>query len=270
MPFNGKESGNVTDQIDCLAVPFTRAFLSLTLLLPVVHFLSSLSLDDGTTQDTNQMLLNPPCNQPRITTPVPTRCSVTSSRQGRDEEREDAVNENNIDDNQQRREERDDNADEEEAIEDAPAHNADVGSTNIAVLRSVEEKPKHYNSSSTLLPPLIPRSSSTVATTSMLRQHRRPRHDTYRTLQLPVNSANRLLIIQPDGAHQPVISATASSENNLQRTGTRLHSSLHNQHNRGNSCFNEESVRTLSRGKLIAVITFFGEEEEEEEETIAN
>ncbi|UJR33459.1 hypothetical protein I4U23_020904 [Adineta vaga] len=205
-------------------------------------------IDDGITDDANQMLLNIPSNQPRITTTVPTHCSVTSSYQGQVEEHEEneveevvVVNENNIDDNQQRQEEEE----EEEEREDASSsHNCDVGSTNIVVLSSTEKKLKHCYSSSTLLPPLIPRSSSIVATTPMLRQHHHSHHDTYRTLQLPVNSTNKVLIIKPNGQHQ---STTAGSENNLQTTGNRLHSSVCNHRNNSNSCFNDETVRTLSR-----------------------
>ncbi|CAF0753148.1 unnamed protein product [Adineta ricciae] len=218
-------------------------------------------IDDGITNDANQMLLDNPSNQPRITTTVPTHCSVTSSYQGHDEEHEAneevvvvVLNENNIDDNQQRQEE------EEEGREDAPSssssssHNCDVGSTNIVVLSSTEKKLKHCYSSSTLLPPRIPRSSSIVTTTPMLQQHHHhSHHDAYRTLQLPVNSTNKLLIIKPNGQHQ---STTTGSENNLQTTGNRLHSSVYNHHqhhHNSNSCFNEESVRTLSRGKSIFV-----------------
>lgn len=249
-----KKAENVMNQIDLMSVLLNTTFLSLTMRI-VVHFLSYLSLDDGITNDTNQMLLDTPTNQPRITTTVPTHCSVTSSYQGHDEEHEAneeeevvvVVNENNIDDNQQRQE--------EEEREDAPSsssHNCDVGSTNIVVLSSTEKKLKHCYSSSTLLPPLIPRSSSIVTTTPMLQQHHhRSHHDAYRTLQLPVNSTNKLLIIKPNGQHQ---STTTGSENNLQTTGNCLHSSVYNHHpHNSNSCFNEESVRTLSRGKSIFV-----------------
>jgi len=252
MLFNGKDSVYVMDQIDLFSVPFYNTLLSLMILV-VVHFLSYVCIDDGTTNDANQMLLNIPCNQLKITTSIPTHCSVTSSYQGHDEEREEEeeeVNEDNIDDNQQRRQEEE----EEEGKEDAPSHNCDVGSTNIAVLPSTKKKLKHCYSSSALLPPLIPRSSSTVTTTAstaMLRHHHRSRHDAYRTLQLPVNSTNKLLIITPNGQHQPIITTTTGSENNLQTTGSRLHTTMYDQHNNSNSCFNDETSRTLSRGKLI-------------------
>jgi len=196
------------------------------------------------------MLLNIPSNQPRITTTVPTHCSLTSSYQGHDDEREE-INEDNIDDNQQRRQEQE----EEEEEEDASSHNCNVGSTNVVVPSSTKKTLKHCYSSSTLLPPLIPRSSSiitTTSTTAMLRHHQHPRHDTYRTLQLPVNSSNKLLIITPNGQHRPILTATTGSENNLQTTGT-IHTTTYNHHNKSNSCFDDESVRTLSRGKLIFI-----------------
>jgi hypothetical protein len=192
--------------------------------------------------------LNISSNQSRITTAVPTHCSLTSSTyQGHDEEHEE-INEDNIDDNQQRTED-------EEEQEDASSHNCHVGSTNVDEGTSTKKKLKHCNSSSTLLPPLIPRSSSTITTTSstaMLRHHQHSRHNAYRTLQLPVNSTNKLLIIAPNGQHRPILSTTTGSENNLRTTGTHSHTTNYNHHNNNsNSCFDDESVRTLSRGKSI-------------------
>ena len=211
------------------------------------------------------MLLNIPSNQPRITTTVPIHCSLPSSYQGHDQDEsnveEEQVNEDNIDDNQQRRQgkneqgEQDDGEDEE----DAPSHTCDVGSTNVAVPSLTKKKLKHCSSSSTFHPTLIPRSSSTLTATSatvMLRhqhQHRHPRHDTYRTLQLPVNSANKLLIVAPNGQHRPTLTSTAGSENNLRSMGTHRHNDIYQQHPNGNSCFDEETVRTLSRGKSICL-----------------
>jgi hypothetical protein len=251
MPFNGKESVCVMDKIDFFSVSFHKTLLSLTLVI-VVHFLLCIYIGNGSVNDANQMLLNIPSNQPKITTTLLTHCSLTSSYQGHDKEHvEEVVNENNIDDNQQRREEEEEE-EEEQQEEDASSHNCDVGSTDVVVPISTKKKLKHCYSSSTLLPPLIPRSSSTTATTSttaMLRHHRHSRHDAYRTLQLPVNSTNKLLIITPNGQHRP-ITTTTGSENNLRTTGTHIHTTTYNHLNNSNSCFDDESVRTLSRGKL--------------------
>jgi hypothetical protein len=226
------------------SVSFRKTLLALTIVV-VVHFLSCIG--DGSTNDANQMLLNIPCNQPRITTTVPTHCSLTSSHQGHEgEEEQEQVNEDNVDDNQQ-----------EGEVEDASSHNCDVGSTNVVVSSSTKKKLKHCYSSSTLLPPLIPRSSSIATTTSsitaMLRHHHHPRHDAYRTLQLPINSTNKLLIVTPHGQHRPIITTTTGSENNLRTTGTLIHATTYNNHNNSNSCFDDESVRTLSKGKLIFI-----------------
>jgi hypothetical protein len=250
MPFNGKESVYMLwIRLIFFSVSFYKTLLSLTIVI-VVHFLSYVG--NGSTIDANQMLLNIPSNQPKITSTLLTHCSLTSSYQGHDEEQEqeeeEVVNENNIDDNQQRREE-------QEEEEDASSHNCDVGSTNVVVSSSAKKKLKHCYSSSTLLPPLIPRSSSTVTTTSttaMLRHHQHSRHDAYRTLQLPVNSTNKLLIIAPNGQHRPK-ATTTGSENNLRTTGTLLHTTVYNHPDNSNSCFDDESVRTLSRGKLIFI-----------------
>ncbi|CAF0995991.1 unnamed protein product [Adineta steineri] len=210
--------------------------------------------DDGITTDANHMLLNIASNQPIITTSttttttVPTHCSVTSSYQGHNEEHEEEINENNIDDNQQRQEVEAAAEEEEEGEkEDASSHNCDVGSSNTVVLSSTKKKLKHCYSSSTLLPPLIPRSSSTITTTAMIRQHHHARHDAYRTLQLPVSSTNKMLIVKPNGQHQLKITTTTGSENNLQTTGNHIHTSVYNHQNINNSCFNDDSVRTLSR-----------------------
>jgi len=246
MPFNGKENVCVMDQIDLFSVSFNKILLSLTIIV-VVHFLLYVYIGNGSTNDANQMLLSISSNQPRTTTTVPTHCSLTSSYQGHDKEQEE-INEDNIDDNQQRRE--------EEEEQDASSHNFDVGSTNVVVPSSTKKKLKHCYSSSTLLPPLIPRSSSittTTSTTAMLQHHQKPRHDTYRTLQLPVNSTNKLLIITPNGQHRPIITNTTGSENNLRTTGTHIQTTTYNHHNNSNSCFDDESVRTLSRGKLIFI-----------------
>jgi hypothetical protein len=209
------------------------------------------------------MLLNIPSNQPRITTTVPTHCSLTSSYQGHDQDEsnddEEQVNEDNIDDSQQRTQSNNEQGEQDE--EDAPSHTYDVGSTDIAIPSLTKKKLKHGSSSSpsTFHSTLIPRSSSTLTTTSatvMLRhqhQHRRPRHDTYRTLQLPVNSTNKLLIVTPNSQYRPSLTSTAGSENNLQSTGTHRHNGMYHQHPNSNSCFDEETVRTLSRGKLICL-----------------
>ena len=195
------------------------------------------------------MLLNISSNQPRQTTTVPILCSRTSSSSSSE-----GQNEDNIADNQQQG---DETATAEEEHEDASSHNCNVGSTNVALPSLTKKKLKHCYSSSTLHPPLIPRSSSTITTTAMLRQHQHPRHHTYRTLQLPVNSCNKLLIITPNGQHRPMLSAGTSSENNLRTTGALLHSTNdhNNNHNNNNSCFDAESVRTLSRGKSIFSLT---------------
>lgn len=216
--------------------------------------------------DANQMLLNIPSNQPRITTTVPTHCSLTSPYQGHDQDEsnvdEEQVNEDNIDDSQQRTQSNNEQGEQDEEEEDAPSHTYDVGSTDIAIPSLTKKKLKHCSSSpssSAFHPTLIPRSSSILTTTSatgMLRhqhQHRHPRHDTYRTLQLPVHSANKLLIVTPNGQHRPTLTSTAGSENNLQSTGTHRHHGIYHQHPNSNSCFDEETVRTLSRGKLICL-----------------
>ena len=210
------------------------------------------------------MLLNIPSNQPRITTTVPTHCSLTSPYQGHDQDEsnvdEEQVNEDNIDDSQQRTQSNNEQGEQDE--EDAPSHTYDVGSTDIAIPSLTKKKLKHCSSSSSssaFHPTSIPRSSSILTTTSatgMLRhqhQHRHPRHDTYRTLQLPVHSSNKLLIVTPNGQHRPTLTSTAGSENNLQRTGTHRHNGIYHQHPNSNSCFDEETVRTLSRGKLICL-----------------
>lgn len=202
------------------------------------------------------MLLNISSNQPRKTTTVPIHSSFTSSLSAVSQGQNEEINEDNIDDNQQGREEEDEH-------EDASSHNCTVvGSTDVGVLSSTKKKLKHCYSSSTLLPPLLPRSSSTITTTSssssstaaMLRQHQHPRHHTYRTLQFPVNSSNKLLIISGNGQHRPMLSAGTSSENNLRTTVSLIHPANdhnNNNHNNNNSCFDAESVRTLSRGKSI-------------------
>lgn len=206
------------------------------------------NIDNGLTDDTNQMLLNISSNQPRQTTTVPIRRSRTSSSSSSSSEgQNEEINEDNIADNQQQGD--------GIADEDASSHNCTVGSTNVAIPSLTKKKLKHCYSSSTLHPPLIPRSSSTITTTAMLRQHQHARHHTYRTLQLPVNSCNKLLIITPNGQHRPMLSAGTSSENNLRTTGALLHSSNDHNNNPNNnnnsSCFDAESVRTLSRGKSI-------------------
>ena len=196
------------------------------------------------------MLLNTPSNQPRISTTVSTHCSLPSPHQGQhDGEEQERINENNIDDNQQRqrRQGKEEEEDASLSLSPSPPHNDDVGSTDIAAPPSTKKKLKHCYSSTTLLPPLIPRSSSTLTTAAML-QH--PRHETYRTLQLPVNSNNKLLILTPHGQQRPII---AASENNLQATRTRMLASTSDQPHDGNRCFGDDSVRTLSRGELIFV-----------------
>lgn len=198
------------------------------------------------------MLLNLSSNQPRITTTstVLTHCSLLSSYQGHDDEEQEEINEDNVDDNQQRRRA------EEEGEVDASPHNCDVGSTNVDVSTTGKKKLKHCYSSSTLLPSRIPRSSSTVTTTpttNMLRHHQHSHHDTYRTLQLPVNSTNKLLIVTPNSQNRSIKATTTVSENNLQTSGYPSHILTYNRHKTSNSCFDDESVRTLSRGKLIFI-----------------
>ncbi|CAF4901807.1 unnamed protein product, partial [Rotaria socialis] len=202
-------------------------------------------IDDESTNDANQMLLNISSNQPRITTSstILTHCSLLSSYQGHDEEQEE-INEDNIDDNQQRRRS-------QEEVHTS-THNCDVGSTNVVVPFTTKKKLKHCYSSSTLLPSLIPRSSSTIPTTptkAMLRHHHQhSHHDTYRTLQLPVNSTNKLLLITSNSQNQSIKATATVSENNLQKTGNPIHTiTYNNHHNNSNSCFDDESVRTLSR-----------------------
>ena len=223
----------------------------------VVHFFS-LYIDNGSTDDTNQMLLNISSNQPRKTTTVPIHSSFTSSSSAACQGQNEEINEDNIDDNRQGRKE-------EGEHEDASSHNCTVvGSTDVDVRSSTKKKLKHCYSSSTLLPPLLPRSSSTITTTSttaaMLRQHQHPRRHTYRTLQLPVNSSNKLLIITANGQHRPMLSAGTSSENNLRTTVSLIHPTNdhnnNNNNNNNNSCFDAESVRTLSRGKSIVFDNF--------------
>ncbi|CAF3915427.1 unnamed protein product [Rotaria sp. Silwood2] len=243
------EENNISDQIDGSTSSISNDRLLDSSITPSID--ESLSLvsentiiGNGSTNDANQMLLNISSNQPIITTTVLTHCSLLSSYQGHDEEQEE-INENNIDDNQQRRDEEDNND------EDASSHNCNVRSTNIVVPSSIKKKLKHCHSSSTLLPSRIPRSSSIITTSSktgMLRHHQHSHHDTYRTLQLPVNSTNKLLIITPNSQHQSIKKMTAGSENNLRTSGNPIHDITYNHYNNNNnSCFNDESVRTLSK-----------------------
>ncbi|CAF4528584.1 unnamed protein product [Rotaria sp. Silwood1] len=241
------EDNNISDRIDDSISPISNDQLLDSPTTPSIdESLSSVSdntiIGNELTNDANQMLLNISSNQPRITTTVLTHCSLLSSYQGHDEEQEE-IHENNIDDNQQRRDD-----------EDASSHNCDVGSTNVIVPSTIKKKLKHCHSSSTLVPTLIPRSSSittrttTTSKTGMLRHHQHSHHDTYRTLQLPVNSTNKLLIITPNSLHRSIKKPTAGSENNLRTTGNPIDSITYNPYNNNsNSCFDDESARTLSK-----------------------
>ncbi|CAF1234978.1 unnamed protein product [Rotaria magnacalcarata] len=244
------EENNTSDQVDASRslISNNQSLDSSTTSL-VDESLSTVSdhtiIGDESANDANQMLLNISSNQPRITisSTILTHCPLLSSYQGHDEEQEE-INEDNIDDNQQRR------RSQEEV--DASTHNCDVGSTNVVVPFTAKKKLKHCYSSSTLLPSLIPRSSSTITTTpakAMLRHHHQhSHHDTYRTLQLPVNSTNKLLIITPNSQNRSIKTTATVSENNLQTTRNPMHTiTYNNHHNNSNSCFDDESVRTLSR-----------------------
>lgn len=220
----------------------------------------SIYLGNGSLNDANQMLLNTSCNQPTITSIVSTHCSLTSANQGHDNDNEQAqeqVNEDNIDDDN-RQEVQGENEREKDASL-SPNH-IDVESNTVAsstLLRT--KKLKHRHSSSIVLPSRLPRSSSSLVRVkpmaAMIRhrhQSSHPHHDAYRTLQLPVNSSNKLLMVTPSGHHRPSLPTTAGSENNLQTTGFRIHSGNYQQQkNSVNNCFDEETVRTLSRGKFI-------------------
>jgi len=199
---------------------------------------------NGSTNDANQMLVNISSNQTQIANTVPIHCSLTSSSsssstsssQGHEEDNdiddEDEggeqeqealqVNEDNSDDNQQSRQ------------EDASSHNC-----NVVVPPLTQKKLKHFYSSSTLLPSNRPRSSTSSAATAMLRQHH-PCHETYRTLQLPINASEKFLMVSPTGQHRTTLNTSAASENNLQRTNIRMYSGTTN-------TSNDETVRTLSR-----------------------
>ena len=193
--------------------------------------------------DANQLLSNiSSCQSQTSSTVVSTHCSLTSSYQGHDEVREE-IYEAKIGDNQQRQ---------EEGKEDASSHNCNVGSTNVTVVSS-RKKLKHCSSSSTLVSSLVPRSSSTITTTSMFQHRPHSRRDTYRTLQLPINSTNKLSITTSNHQQRPIKIATTGSENNLRINGTCIHDRIHNYYNNGNNCFDDESIRTLSRGKLIFI-----------------
>ena len=260
MPFNCKVSACLMDQTDLFSVSFCETLLSLT-FVDVGSFSSMrvyLYLGNGSTNDANQMLLNIPCNQPIKTTTVSTHCSLTSLCQGReqndeDEQEQEQVNEYNIaDDSQQQRQ------GEIDRDEDASSHNVDVGSTNEVVLSSKTKKLKHCYSSATLLPCRLLRSSSTLTETTPMTAMLRHRHQsshphrdtTYRTLQWPVNSSNKLLIATPNGQHRSQLSTTAGSENSLQTTGLHIYPGAnHHPHTPITNCFDEETVRTLSRGK---------------------
>ena len=194
------------------------------------------------------MLVNLSSNQAEIANTVPIHRSLTSSssssssssasqgheqdnheREGEgDEEDEDEeavqVNEDNIDDNQQSRQ------------EDASSHNC-----NVVVPPLTQKKLKHFYSSSTLLPSNRPRSSTSTAAATMLRQHH-PCHETYRTLQLPINASEKFLMVSPTGQHRSTLNTSAASENNLQRTNIRMYSATA-------TPSNDETVRALSRGK---------------------
>ena len=254
MPFNGKESVRV--YVLWIRSIFLCFFLEARSVIDNRRRRSFsvslfLHIGNGSANDANQMLLNIPSNQPRISTTVSTHCSLPSSHQGQhDGEEQERVNENNIDDNQQRRRRQGKEGEEDAPSSSSSSHNDDVGSTDIAAPPSTKKKLKHCYSSTTLLPPLIPRSSSTLTTAAML-QH--PRHETYRTLQLPVNSNNKLLILTPNGQQRPIVATIAASENNLQATRTRILASTSDQPHDGNRCFGDDSVRTLSRGELIFV-----------------
>lgn len=211
-------------------------------------------IGNGSTNDANQMLVNISSNQTQIANTVPIHCSLTSSssssstsssqgheedndvddedERGEQEQEAVQVNEDNIDDNQQSRQ------------EDASSHNC-----NVVVPPLTQKKLKHFYSSSTLLPSNRPRSSTSSAATAMLRQHH-PCHETYRTLQLPINASEKFLMVSPTGQHRTTLNTSAASENNLQRKNIRMYSGTTNPSN-------DETVRTLSRGKKKIEKSFF-------------